>query len=377
MSLVVPSTYAAPSELTATQRSTRPNTGKDAGESGGIAEFDLGLAENRDPADTASPAASRDRNEASGGKSLPDGDADPSNADRAGSNSDEVSTAARAGDSDARPSQDDPENDAVSAVGQGVHSQAEAAYSARQSVKKSGGNSERPLGKAAVPGTADGRLANERQAGLGVQSLPAVQQSQHLATELMAGAKAEAASQINLQAGIADTGTSGSGLLTEPGRLTFGELSGSRPTLQLNTPAGQPGWHNEIGGHLRWLISQGVRVADLRLNPPELGAVEVRIATEGDRSSVTFFASNAQTRELIESALPRLREMFEQQGLQLADAGVFGDQQRQASQNDESNANLLPSATGREVNTDSGAFAPTGESGVAMLGPASLVDFYI
>jgi flagellar hook-length control protein FliK len=48
-----------------------------------------------------------------------------------------------------------------------------------------------------------------------------------------------------------------------------------------------------------------------------------------DKASVWFGAAHADTRAAIENALPRLREMFESQGLSLADAGVFREPPRE------------------------------------------------
>ncbi|RLA41816.1 MAG: hypothetical protein DRQ64_01270 [Gammaproteobacteria bacterium] len=90
----------------------------------------------------------------------------------------------------------------------------------------------------------------------------------------------------------------------------------------LQTPAGQPGWDVEVGNRIRWMVGQNNSGVQLRLNPPELGSIEVKVATEGERTSVTFFAANPAARDALELALPRLREMFADSGMQLANADV-------------------------------------------------------
>ena len=105
-----------------------------------------------------------------------------------------------------------------------------------------------------------------------------------------------------------------------------GDVSGQRPIISLNTPLGSPGWTQEVGGRLQVLVERGNPRAEIRLNPPELGSIEVRVQSDNERTSVTFFAQNATTREALESALPRLREMFGDSGLQLADANVSQQQ---------------------------------------------------
>jgi len=64
------------------------------------------------------------------------------------------------------------------------------------------------------------------------------------------------------------------------------------------------------------------RTVELRLDPPELGRITVRISMVGDEARVAFTAAQGGAREALEAALPKLREMFEQAGLSLGDAQV-------------------------------------------------------
>lgn len=64
------------------------------------------------------------------------------------------------------------------------------------------------------------------------------------------------------------------------------------------------------------------RTVELRLDPPELGRVTVRISMVGDEARVAFTAAQGGAREALEAALPKLREMFDQAGLSLGDAQV-------------------------------------------------------
>jgi flagellar hook-length control protein FliK len=49
----------------------------------------------------------------------------------------------------------------------------------------------------------------------------------------------------------------------------------------------------------------------------------------GDQASVQFGAAHVDTRNALENALPRLREMFASQGLSLTDANVSREPPRQ------------------------------------------------
>jgi flagellar hook-length control protein FliK len=107
------------------------------------------------------------------------------------------------------------------------------------------------------------------------------------------------------------------------------EQAAPKHTLMLDTqravhsPVGSSQWADELGSRLTLMTEQGKQAASLRLSPEHLGPLEIRIAVTEDRASVWFGAAHADTRAAIEHALPRLREMFEAQGMSLADAGVY------------------------------------------------------
>jgi flagellar hook-length control protein FliK len=91
---------------------------------------------------------------------------------------------------------------------------------------------------------------------------------------------------------------------------------------QVHHPVGSAAWADEIGSRLTLMAEHGKHTASLRLSPEHLGPLEIRISVQDDQASVWFGAAHADTRAAIETALPRLRELFASQGLSLADAGV-------------------------------------------------------
>ena len=97
----------------------------------------------------------------------------------------------------------------------------------------------------------------------------------------------------------------------------------------VKSPVGTSAWADELGGKITWMAKQGIESASLRLSPEHLGPVEVHISVQDGATSVTFGAAQADTRTALEQALPRLREMFANQGLTLADAGVSREPPRQ------------------------------------------------
>lgn len=84
------------------------------------------------------------------------------------------------------------------------------------------------------------------------------------------------------------------------------------------------------------MLSKNIQRADIRLDPPELGQLQVRIYMNSEQATVQFQVQSPQAREAIENALPRLREMLEQQGVALADTDVKEQQQQTAGQQESS-----------------------------------------
>lgn len=86
------------------------------------------------------------------------------------------------------------------------------------------------------------------------------------------------------------------------------------PVMQLATPVANPGWSEGLADRVAWMIQQDLGQAHLKLNPPQLGPLEVRVQVSGDQATVTFTAHNQQVREALEGASQRLREQLGSQG---------------------------------------------------------------
>ncbi len=160
------------------------------------------------------------------------------------------------------------------------------------------------------------------------------------------------------------------------GAMTFGEmLNTSTAAATVNTaqpqqptsalpaqmaiavPLQQSGWDQAMGERVVWMARSNVQQAQIQLNPRELGPIEIKIQVHNDQTHVSFVAHHATTRDAIEAALPRLREMLGEQGLNLGQADVsqhsFGDNQRQAAVADQHNG--LGSSSGGELEHDGNA----------------------
>lgn len=103
--------------------------------------------------------------------------------------------------------------------------------------------------------------------------------------------------------------------------------------LTLSVPVRQAGWDQALGERVVWMTKEGVQEATVQLHPRHLGPIEVRISVHQDQASVAFTAHNPVTRDALEAAMPRLREMMGDNGLNLVQSDVSqqsSQQQRQA-----------------------------------------------
>ena len=92
--------------------------------------------------------------------------------------------------------------------------------------------------------------------------------------------------------------------------------------LPVYTPAGQKGWTDEMSVRLSWLAQRGEGKAELVLSPPNMGKLGVTLHMNGDQMTAQFVSASAATRDMLEQALPRLRELLQQSNIQLAQADV-------------------------------------------------------
>lgn len=100
--------------------------------------------------------------------------------------------------------------------------------------------------------------------------------------------------------------------------------------LPVSTPVGHPAWSDDVGQRVSWMVSNGRQEADLVLNPPQLGRVEVTIVVEGDKVNASFSSPHQSVRDALEGSLQRLREGLAETGVSLGQTHVGRDSSRDA-----------------------------------------------
>ena len=114
---------------------------------------------------------------------------------------------------------------------------------------------------------------------------------------------------------------------------------------------------DQLAERVQMMMSKNLKSVDIRLDPPELGRLHIKMNMHNDGgASVHFTVANQHARDALEQSMPRLREMMSQQGVQLGGTSVQqhsggGQQQQQsfASGNGQTNSSQL---SGQQENLD-------------------------
>jgi flagellar hook-length control protein FliK len=150
----------------------------------------------------------------------------------------------------------------------------------------------------------------------------------------------------------------------------LGVSPAARQVAQLATPFAHAQWQSDLGEKVVWLAGRQGQMAELSLNPPSLGGIEVRLNLSGQEAGAHFFSANPAVREAIEAALPRLREMMAEAGLSLGQTTVSSEPFRDR----EAHAQTAQTGSGEDETT--GDFLPAGEA-IWRQGHPGRVDLYV
>ncbi|MCK4707707.1 MAG: flagellar hook-length control protein FliK, partial [Gammaproteobacteria bacterium] len=104
----------------------------------------------------------------------------------------------------------------------------------------------------------------------------------------------------------------------------------SLQTLQLPAQATSSQWGEALGEKVTLLLSNKLNIAEIRIDPPHLGKLDIQIQIKDDSASILINTQHAQTRELIESASIRLKEFLQEAGYTSVDVDVSHQEQSMA-----------------------------------------------
>ena len=119
----------------------------------------------------------------------------------------------------------------------------------------------------------------------------------------------------------------------------------------------QPQWTQEVAQRMQVMVNQSMNELEVRLDPLDLGPMKIKLTLdEQQKAHVTLSAQHGLTRDMLENALPRLKELLAQEGIELASASVDSGQQSsgQGQDNTRSGYNAASELSDEAANTQVG-----------------------
>lgn len=107
---------------------------------------------------------------------------------------------------------------------------------------------------------------------------------------------------------------------------------------------------SNVQAQVGMMLARNMKSVDIRLDPPELGSMQIKLSL-GEQANVSFVVSSQQAKDALEESLPRLKELLEQQGMQLGDSDVTQDNRNSDSEEQE-DGQIAKQAGDSEQGTD-------------------------
>lgn len=123
-------------------------------------------------------------------------------------------------------------------------------------------------------------------------------------------------------------------------------------------------FEKEIGENLISMIKESDHQVKLKVNPPELGSIDIDLDWTDEQAHVSFYTENMQVMAAIEASISELKNLFNEQNLSLGDVNVFNQDYREskkqnedlynhAQENDNIESKILNKSTKQTINRPS------------------------
>lgn len=188
---------------------------------------------------------------------------------------------------------------------------------------------------AAAADPAGGRAARAASVAVGnapAETAPAVPHEKTAVAEVLAKRVPETARGAERLPDFAATLSAAQS--AQPIAPTVAAAAGLHARNHLQPPVGTQAWNQALGDRIVWMVAGGQQSAALTLNPPDLGPMQVVLSVSNEQATANFFAAQPEVRQALEAALPRLREMMQDAGIQLGQATVSADTPSQQDMRD-------------------------------------------
>lgn len=149
------------------------------------------------------------------------------------------------------------------------------------------------------------------------------------------------------------------------------QIIGQPKSLEIPVPVTHPQWGDKFADHIAWMGNNDVKSAVIKIHPEELGPIEISVKVEKNSASVNIISHSAQVRDVMDQAIPKLRDMMSTEGLNLAEINISADQR---------SGNAFAQQNNSQQQNDGTAFTD-GDEEVQMVStvkkpPKGLVDYF-
>ena len=104
-------------------------------------------------------------------------------------------------------------------------------------------------------------------------------------------------------------------------------------TLDITVPLSQNEWGDQFNQQIIWLGQQKIKSALIKLNPQELGPLEINLKIDKQAAQLNINSHSVHVRDALDQAIPRLREMMAEQGVNLTDVNIEANTKNQDQSN--------------------------------------------
>jgi flagellar hook-length control protein FliK len=113
-------------------------------------------------------------------------------------------------------------------------------------------------------------------------------------------------------------------------------------------------WDQALGNKIIWMTQDGIQTAQLDLNPPDLGPLQIVLNISDAYIDASFVSSHLEVRNAVEASMPKLKEMMENTGLSLSGFNVSAENssKQQFEQQKEALHRLNQMGENRRENTE-------------------------
>ncbi|MBV1888760.1 MAG: flagellar hook-length control protein FliK [Proteobacteria bacterium] len=190
------------------------------------------------------------------------------------------------------------------------------------------------------------------------------------------------ASRIDTKGLSLFAGLNSSAVSSSPGATTAVQPAQSAvPTLPLASGAafGTQGWSDAVANRVMWLTDNRMMTAELRLDPPDLGPLQVKISINEGQAQVSFISQSSDVRGAIDQSLARLRELFNERNVELINVDISD---HSSGKNAERESSFGASRTDSDVVSNSSfdeneSIVDQAEPYDSSLQPIGMVDYYV